>query len=137
MTERKCIFDGCDRKHKAHGYCSGHLQRVIAGKPLGVLREPVVAKTKCKVPGCSTTSRTSGLCAKHYMRVRNTGTTEDPVKREPGKKRSHKGISRFFGSSKTNQPIDLLQRKEEGEALDAIASQLGLSSWSMMHGDRL
>jgi len=31
---RLCDFAGCDRKHKGHGFCQGHLVQIRKSKPL-------------------------------------------------------------------------------------------------------
>ncbi len=37
-STRTCAFEGCGRRHKARGLCSGHLWQQYHGKPLGPLR---------------------------------------------------------------------------------------------------
>ena len=37
---RKCSFPECDKKHRGHGYCGGHLMQLRRGQDLTPLRAP-------------------------------------------------------------------------------------------------
>lgn len=37
MTNRTCTYEGCDRKHLAKGFCTGHYQQFLAGRELAPL----------------------------------------------------------------------------------------------------
>lgn len=77
--ERVCAIDGCDRKHKALGYCLLHYKRFRAhGDPGHV--EPggrkVINSGPCSIEGCELPAWTRTWCKPHYNRWRRHG---DPL----------------------------------------------------------
>jgi hypothetical protein len=61
-----CTVDGCERPHKAHGWCKAHYFRWRDhGDPLGGRppRSPV-----CTVDGCGEPHQARGYCGTHYRR---------------------------------------------------------------------
>ncbi|MCZ7568835.1 MAG: hypothetical protein M5U01_09640 [Ardenticatenaceae bacterium] len=59
-----CTVDGCDRPHKARGYCDTHYARWRThGDPL---REPPPPQASCSVAGCDAPHTARGYCRRHY-----------------------------------------------------------------------
>jgi hypothetical protein len=75
-----CIIDGCPDPAYCRLWCRGHYHKFQRyGDPL-TSKGPgkgFVPKN-CSVDGCPRNSTRKGLCAKHYVRLRKTGTTDDP-----------------------------------------------------------
>lgn len=69
QTTRKCVVDGCGKKHKARGFCSKHYDYM---KQKGTLPE----QKMCLVDSCGKPRDGKGLCAKHYARLKTNG---DPL----------------------------------------------------------
>lgn len=70
---RICSIEDCGGKHRAHGLCHKHYQRLLAhGNPHTILidthptkgakREPRL----CSADGCDTPATTRRLCSHHY-----------------------------------------------------------------------
>lgn len=75
MAERTCSVEGCDKREKGRGLCSGHLNRLRRyGSPTG-RPEPRPALT-CSVEGCTREHAARGLCGTHYRRWQKHG---DPM----------------------------------------------------------
>lgn len=73
----RCTVDGCDRPHKAHGYCLGHYQQFRRGEPIKPLLKRVYTYGgTCTVEGCSGAMKAHGLCEMHYVRSKRHGTTD-------------------------------------------------------------
>lgn len=73
MTERTCSIDGCESRHKGHGYCSKHYQRYKkSGDPLrlpgGVGPRSYARGETCSVGDCDRSPTKRGYCGKHYQR---------------------------------------------------------------------
>lgn len=60
---RICTFDGCKRKHEAHGYCRAHYHQL---KRNGFVKELFTQKFDCDVSECDKPHKAMGYCAKHY-----------------------------------------------------------------------
>lgn len=93
VPKRTCSVDGCDRGHKAKGFCGLHYNRLIKtgnpepGHPVGYRKPP--ARTECSVDGCDRPVLARGWCSAHYERARTHG---DPLGgstfRKPKRERS-------------------------------------------------
>lgn len=60
-----CKVPGCDRKHKGHGYCYGHLHQI---KRNGKITRPVIGEYEvktCSVEGCFEPFKARGYCSRH------------------------------------------------------------------------
>ena len=70
MSKEKmiCSVDGCDRSHKAKGFCSMHYNRYRRnGDPLYVLKDYNNTGI-CSISGCFAKYEAKGYCKKHYER---------------------------------------------------------------------
>lgn len=70
-----CSVVGCDRPHKARGWCGLHYSRAATGLPL---EAPVrgYGKARCDVDGCDRPHRSNGYCKLHLNRFQRHG---DPL----------------------------------------------------------
>ncbi len=69
-----CKIEGCDGKHKGHGYCNKHYQRFKKnGDPYVLLSKKNKFDDKCTHPGCDSHFLARGLCNKHYQRLKVHG----------------------------------------------------------------
>lgn len=59
-----CIFDGCDRQHKASGYCATHYVQHKRGDVLKPLKRTL---KRCSFNGCTNDMSSSGYCRPHYQ----------------------------------------------------------------------
>jgi len=76
VADRTCSVDGCEKRHHAHGYCSGHAYRwKIHGDPLAGKRQ-AAAGSPCAVDGCEKVMHAYGYCNSHAHRFRAFG---DPL----------------------------------------------------------
>lgn len=72
MSKRTCTVDGCEKPHRAGGWCSGHWQRWKNTGSLG--DSPIKKRTgTCKVAACDAPHRALGWCENHYANYRRTG----------------------------------------------------------------
>ena len=70
-----CTLDGCDRAHKARGYCQTHYMQYKRGVPL-VAAIKVRQRDKpdcCSADGCDQPVKSKGLCKMHYQRTLRHG----------------------------------------------------------------
>lgn len=112
MGKRTCSVNGCDRTHRARGFCDMHYRRAVKSGEV-VPERPIPAEEFCCEPGCGGTRegrkrrcrfhaleyrkahapRCSvtdcdtwafghGLCQKHYQRWKRTGTTDAPPRKK-------------------------------------------------------
>ena len=61
-----CSIDGCDRKHRARGYCGWHYQKAISAGTLQLIDRP----KSCRIEGCMRGHKANGLCNFHDNRKR-------------------------------------------------------------------
>ena len=62
---RTCSVEGCEKKHNARGYCSGHY---YARKQTGEFNLGT-----CKKEGCEEVHEAKGYCRKHYLQAKRNG----------------------------------------------------------------
>lgn len=66
MNKATCTIDGCERTHRARGYCSMHYRRWIKhGDPL---YEPERRPEQCIIDGCEKPHFARGWCSAHYTK---------------------------------------------------------------------
>lgn len=72
-----CTMAGCDRPHKARGYCQTHYMQFKRGiTPVGPIKVRVRAKLpECTEEGCAEPVKAKGLCKVHYQRLLRHGHT--------------------------------------------------------------
>lgn len=70
MSKRICSVDGCERVHKARGFCGKHHMAFLTySDPLGrSLSRPRSVSGTCSVVGCERPVRARGWCMMHYTR---------------------------------------------------------------------
>ena len=69
-----CKIEGCDRKHKAFGYCKLHYRRL---KKHGSTDVPQKwHKGKCTLEYCNRKHHVKGFCELHYKRIKKFGDPE-------------------------------------------------------------
>lgn len=113
---RTCSVEGCERTHKAIGYCNLHYRHARKGK-LFHPRTPIV----CSVEGCVLTVDSKGLCNAHYKRARGESnlSMEAPVQDTSSKKHSacgHSGCEKSHYSS--GFCVGHYQRSRSGTPMD-------------------
>lgn len=128
-TFRRCSVDGCERKHRANGYCETHNFRFKkygdAGSAAIELRDPTRC---CAVDDCSSRARAGGYCEKHYQRFRATGSATTPLpERGP----------RWTGDRATYNAVHLRIRKMNGPARLQTCFRCGDAAdhWAYDHAD--
>lgn len=89
----KCQVDGCQREHKARGYCASHYQQHRRGVPLSAQirtrdRNPL---PECSEVGCESPVQSRGLCQKHYARFLRHGHMRDRDRARPPRPCTHQG----------------------------------------------
>jgi hypothetical protein len=82
MDEPTCAVDGCDKRSRNRGWCSGHYERwrltgdVQADVPLRMPARPYPPGAKCAIEGCEDRPSSRNWCEKHYEQWRRFG---DPL----------------------------------------------------------
>ncbi len=69
---RKCQVDGCERKHKGHGFCHAHLRAVSEGRTLSIRHRRKASDPPkiCAFPDCGRLARDVGFCDGHSQQKR-------------------------------------------------------------------
>ena len=88
---RTCSVEGCDRPHKAKGFCQCHYTRLVSGWDMHVpirLKDGSTKRTKCSAAGCERQSRSRRngrfYCQWHVARLK-AGIPLNRKKRFSGK----------------------------------------------------
>lgn len=74
---RTCSIDGCDKKHRAKGYCPSHYTAHLKHGDASVVLRPRHDRTVCEVAGCGKPRRKREWCGTHYQRWRKNGSPDD------------------------------------------------------------
>lgn len=61
----ECLFNPCTRPSRSLGYCFGHYQQRLHGRPMTPLQDPGAEREPCVIPWCSDLSAKSILCTLH------------------------------------------------------------------------
>lgn len=81
----RCTVEGCDRPHKAYGYCASHYQQFKRGEPVRELQERRYDHGDvCAVEGCDLPQRSKGLCNMHYLRAHKHGSVSFRYREDGG-----------------------------------------------------
>jgi hypothetical protein len=78
---RACSVEGCDRPHRARGFCNPHLRRFyVEGDPQ--IDKPIRGESPitCTIEGCSEKHVARGWCRKHYSSNWKRGNPRRPEK---------------------------------------------------------
>jgi hypothetical protein len=80
-----CTVQGCDRQHKARGYCQTHYMQIKRGVPITeTIKSRVSVKPDvCVEEGCHEPVKAKGLCKMHYQRLLRHGYTRNPGRTKP------------------------------------------------------
>lgn len=73
-----CQVEGCDRKHKARGYCAVHYQHWKRGVPVragAIKTRDSHPPERCTETECQDPVKAKGLCKMHYARLLRHGHT--------------------------------------------------------------
>jgi hypothetical protein len=78
-----CSVDGCDRPHKARGYCATHYQQFKRGEipTLTIAARQATLGLICLVEGCENPVKSLGYCRMHYARFKRHGNALQGRKR--------------------------------------------------------
>ncbi len=69
---RRCSVEGCDRPHKARGYCAAHHNQLLRGAEITPLQRRERGR-RCSVPDCDRPHYQHDLCTTHYYRMFHHG----------------------------------------------------------------
>lgn len=92
-----CSVPGCDRKHRARGWCSAHYRRFqrtgYVGRP--EMHEKYPQAPVCAVKSCERVSMAKGYCDAHYQRLRAYGDVQadKPIRPRVGKGENSRWMS--------------------------------------------
>jgi hypothetical protein len=110
IPPRGCSVEGCDQRHKRHGFCDFHADRKLRyGTPLGgPPKRQARSGIECSVPECNKPSAggCAGYCGAHYYRVRRYGDPRagGPLHRESGRDRWHVSTGGYVWRYCPNSP---------------------------------
>lgn len=122
-----CTVDGCNRAHKARGYCAVHYQHFLRGVPV---RAEVKTRDRtphehCSETGCLDSVKAKGLCKMHYARLLRHGHVRNPDRKKPFKLCSVAGCdSRVYAKDMCHQHYarDRGSFRKYGISIDEIAA---------------
>lgn len=77
---RYCEIEGCERPHKAKGFCNLHYLRQFKGLPLDYVKQKIYKE--CIVEDCVMPGGAKGFCQGHYTRhIKGKDLYSPPLKR--------------------------------------------------------
>ena len=77
MSNKSCQVEGCERPHKAHGYCATHYKQFQRGAEIApIIKRDYGHGLICSVEGCDQPEKARGLCATHYKRWQRHGNAK-------------------------------------------------------------
>lgn len=82
-----CIYEGCERKHHARGWCLTHYMQFKRGAtPIGPIKTREQGKLEeCAEDGCREPVKAKNLCKMHYQRLLRHGHTKHRDRKMPAK----------------------------------------------------
>jgi hypothetical protein len=80
-----CTMAGCDRPHKARGYCQTHYMQLRRGAPVTpeIRTREREKPPECVAEGCAEPVKAHGLCKKHYQRKLRHGHVKNRDRTKP------------------------------------------------------
>lgn len=116
-----CTMDGCDRPHKARGYCQTHYMQFKRGiTPVGPIRTRVAIKLDaCTEDGCAEPVKAKGLCKMHYQRLLRHGHTIYRDRKKPAQECRIDGCDNHKYAKGLCHAHYLKQRKWQAAGVDA------------------
>ena len=116
---------GCDRPHKARGYCQTHYMQFKRGiTPVGPIRTRVREKpVECVEDGCSEPVKSKGLCKMHYQRFLRHGHTMYRNRKKPTKQCLIDGCDNVLYAKDLCHAHYIKQRKWSAAGVDATRYQ--------------
>lgn len=136
MTQRTCIFDGCENSTHGRGLCSTHLSQLKRGHHLTPAGSKKINVGKsCYGPECTRPATHKGMCRAHYDQKRNRGVLEPLT---PRRRKARPGTTcTFAGCGKPRKRWELcaghydqLVRGEELRVLRGSPGADVLNFWS-------
>ena len=120
-----CTMAGCDRPHKARGYCQTHYMQFKRGiTPVGPIRSRVREKpVECVEDGCSEPVKSKGLCKMHYQRFLRHGHTMYRNRKKPTKQCLIDGCDNVLYAKDLCHAHYIKQRKWSAAGVDATRYQ--------------
>ena len=120
-----CSMDGCDRPHKARGYCQTHYMQFKRGiTPIGPIRSRVSEKPpECEEADCSAPVKAKGLCRTHYQRLLRHGHTMYRDRKTEPKPCSIASCDNHAYAKGLCHAHYLKQRKWQAQGIDAARYQ--------------
>lgn len=116
-----CTMEGCDRPHKARGYCQTHYMQFKRGiSPVGEIRSRERDKLpECTEEGCVEPVKAKGLCRTHYQRLLRHGHTMYRDRKTPAKPCAISACGNHSYAKGLCHAHYLKQRKWEAAGVDA------------------
>ena len=116
---------GCDRPHKARGYCQTHYMQFKRGiTPVGPIRTRVREKpVECVEDGCSEPVKSKGLCKMHYQRFLRHGHTMYRNRKKPAKQCVISDCDSVLYAKSLCHAHYIKQRKWQAAGVDATRYQ--------------
>jgi len=128
-----CTVLGCDRPHKARGYCQTHYMQVKRGAPI---TEQINTRVREKPPecteaGCCEPVKSKGLCQMHYQRYLRHGYTGHRDRSKPFGNCSVEGCDSVMYSGKMCHAhyIKDLRWKSKGLSLSDYGDKLAAQNF--------
>ncbi len=120
-----CTMEGCDRPHKARGYCQTHYMQFKRGiSPVGEIRSRERDKLpECTEEGCAEPVKAKGLCRTHYQRLLRHGHTMYRDRKTPAKPCAISACGNHSYAKGLCHAHYLKQRKWEAAGVDAARYQ--------------
>ena len=70
---KKCKVNGCDKKHRAKGFCQFHYDRDRQNVSFEKPRRPYSPGKECSIESCNRKAIARGWCSMHHQRWRTRG----------------------------------------------------------------
>lgn len=120
-----CTMDGCDRPHKARGYCQTHYMQFKRGiMPVGPIKVRIRDKPpECVEDGCHEPVKAKGYCRTHYQRLLRHGHTMYRDRKTPAKPCAIDACDNHAYAKGLCHAHYIKQRKWKGAGVDAVRYQ--------------